>query len=85
MRYPHVKVVPIISTCSTEIIGDDIDGLIRKLKKGLLKEKYADREVYLIPIHAPSFKGSMVSGYDVAVQDFVSTLRKKTNPTENST
>ena len=80
MRYPHVKVVPIITTCSTEIIGDDIDGLIRKLKKGLLKEKYADREVYLIPIHAPSFKGSMVSGYDVAVQDLISAFAKKDKP-----
>ena len=80
MRYPHVKVVPIITTCSTEIIGDDIDGLIRKLKKGLLKEKYADREVYLIPIHAPSFKGSMVSGYDIAVQDLVSAFAKKDKP-----
>ena len=80
MRYPHVKVVPIITTCSTEIIGDDIDGLIRKLKKGLLKEKYADREVYLIPIHSPSFKGSMVSGYDVAVQDLVSAFAKKDKP-----
>jgi nitrogenase molybdenum-iron protein beta chain len=80
MRYPHVKVVPIITTCSTEIIGDDIDGLIRKLKKGLLKEKYADREVYLIPIHAPSFKGSMVSGYDVAVQNLVSAFAKKDKP-----
>jgi len=80
MRYPHVKVVPIITTCSTEIIGDDIDGLIKKLKKGLLKEKYADREVYLIPIHAPSFKGSMVSGYDVAVQDLVSAFAKKDKP-----
>jgi nitrogenase molybdenum-iron protein beta chain len=80
MRYPHVKVVPIITTCSTEIIGDDVDGLIRKLKKGLLTEKYADREVYLIPIHAPSFKGSMVSGYDVAVQDLVSAFAKKDKP-----
>jgi nitrogenase molybdenum-iron protein beta chain len=80
MRYPHVKVVPIITTCSTEIIGDDIDGLIRKLKKGLLKEKYADREIYLIPIHSPSFKGSMVSGYDIAVQDLVSAFAKKDKP-----
>lgn len=32
MRHPHVKVVSIITTCSTEIIGDDIDGLTRKLK-----------------------------------------------------
>lgn len=80
MRYPHVKVIPIISTCSTEVIGDDIDGVVIKLNKGLLKEKYPDREVHLIPIHTPSFKGSMVSGYDVAVQDFVSHFAKKSEP-----
>jgi nitrogenase molybdenum-iron protein beta chain len=80
MRYPHVKVVPIISTCSTEIIGDDIDGVVRKLNNGLLKEKYAGREVHLIPIHTPSFKGSMVSGYDVAVNEFVRTFAKKGEP-----
>jgi len=80
MRYPEVKVVPIISTCSTEIIGDDIDGVVRKLNNGLLKEKYADREVYLIPIHTPSFKGSMIDGYDVAVKEFVKALAKKEKP-----
>ena len=71
MRYPHVKVVPIITTCSTEVIGDDVDGVVRKLNEGLLQEKYAGREVHLIPMHTPSFVGSMVSGYDVAVRDFV--------------
>lgn len=77
MRYPHVKVIPIITTCSTEVIGDDIDGLIRKLNKKLLKEKYANREVHLIPIHTPSFKGSMITGYDVAVHDIVKEFAKK--------
>jgi nitrogenase molybdenum-iron protein beta chain len=80
MRYPHVKVIPIISTCSTEIIGDDIDGVVRKLNEGLLAEKYAGREVHLIPIHTPSFVGSMVSGYDVAVKKFVSYFAKKDKP-----
>lgn len=80
MRYPHIKVIPIISTCSTEIIGDDIDGVVTKLNDGLLKEKYAGREVHLIPIHTPSFVGSMVSGYDIAVQDFVIYFAKKTEP-----
>ncbi len=77
MRYPDVKVIPIISTCSTEVIGDDIDGLVLNLNEGLLKEKYADREVHLIPIHTPSFVGSMVSGYDVALKEFVSYFAKK--------
>ncbi len=80
MRYPHIKVIPIISTCSTEIIGDDIDGVVTKLNDGLLKEKYAGREVHLIPIHTPSFVGSMVSGYDVAVLDFITYFAKKTEP-----
>ena len=70
-RYPHLKVIPIITTCSTEVIGDDVDGVITKLEEGLLAEKYPDREVHLLAIHTPSFVGSMVSGYDVAVRDFV--------------
>jgi len=80
MRYPDVKVVPIISTCLTEVIGDDIEGVVRKLNEGLLKEKYPGREVHLIPIHTPSFVGSMVSGYDIAVRDFVKYFAKKTEP-----
>lgn len=80
MRYPHVKVVPIISTCCTEVIGDDIDGVVRKLNNSLLKEKFPDREVHLIPIHTPSFVGSMVSGYDIAARDFVSYFAKKGEP-----
>jgi nitrogenase molybdenum-iron protein beta chain len=80
MRYPHVKVIPIISTCSTEVIGDDIDGVVTKLEEGLLQEKYAGREVHLVPIHTPSFVGSMVSGYDVAVRDLVKAFASKDEP-----
>ncbi|KAA9000500.1 Fe-only nitrogenase subunit beta [Affinibrenneria salicis] len=82
MRYPHVKVVPIITTCSTEVIGDDVDGVVRKLNNGLLKEKFAGRQVHLIPIHSPSFVGSMISGYDVAVRDFVRYFAKKSEPND---
>lgn len=80
MRYPHVKVIPIITTCSTEVIGDDIDGVIRKLNDQLLQEKYPGREVHLIPVHSPSFKGSMISGYDSAVKDFVSFFAQPGQP-----
>jgi len=62
------------------VIGDDIDGVVRKLNEGLLQEKYAGREVHLIPIHTPSFVASMVSGYDVAVREFVSYFAKKDTP-----
>jgi nitrogenase molybdenum-iron protein beta chain len=80
MRYPDVRVVPIISTCSTEVIGDDIDGVARRLKSTLIKEKFPGRDVHLIPIHTPSFVGSMVSGYDVAVRDIVRHFASKTKP-----
>ncbi len=79
-RYPHLKVIPIITTCSTEVIGDDVDGVIMKLEEGLLKEKYAGREVHLLPVHAPSFVGSMVSGYDTAVRDFVKKFATRGEP-----
>ena len=81
-RYPHVKVIPIITTCSTEIIGDDVDGVIRKLKDELLAEKYPDREVHLIAMHTPSFVGSMISGYDVAVRDVVKHFAKREAPND---
>ncbi len=80
MRYPHVKVIPIISTCCTEVIGDDIDGVVTKLNEGLLKEKYAGREVHLIAIHTPSFVGSMITGYDLSVKEFVKYFATKTEP-----
>jgi nitrogenase molybdenum-iron protein beta chain len=80
MRYPAVRVVPIISTCSTEVIGDDIDGVCNKLNEGLLRGKYADREVHLIPIHTPSFIGSMITGYDLAVRDFIKHFAQKSEP-----
>jgi nitrogenase molybdenum-iron protein beta chain len=79
-RYPHLKVIPIITTCSTEVIGDDVDGVITKLEEGLLAEKYPDREVHLLAVHTPSFVGSMISGYDVAVRDFVKKFAQKGEP-----
>jgi len=78
-RYPDLRVIPIITTCSTEVIGDDIEGTIKKVQRELKKE-FPDREVHLVPVHSPSFKGSHVSGYNVAMQAFISTLAKKGEP-----
>ena len=85
MRYPNVKIIPIITTCSTEIIGDDVEGVINKLNNGLIKEKFPDREVHLIPVHTPSFKGSQVSGYDVALEAMIKYFATKTEPSEKIT
>lgn len=78
-RYPDLRVIPIITCCSTEIIGDDIDGLIRKLNVEI-KGNFPGRDVFLVPVHTPSFKGSHVSGYDVAIKALVATLAQKSTP-----
>lgn len=79
-RYPHVRIIPIITTCSTETIGDDVEGAITKINRSL-KASYPNRRVYLIPVHTPSYSGSHVSGYNAAVQAFISNLAKKGKPT----
>lgn len=79
-RYPQLRVIPIITTCSTEVIGDDIEGTITRCKK-MLKEEFPGRVIHMVPVHTPSFKGSQVSGYDVAVQSIIKTIAKKGKPT----
>ncbi|MER3493260.1 MAG: V-containing nitrogenase subunit beta [Mastigocladus sp. ERB_26_2] len=78
-RYPDLRIIPIITTCSTETIGDDIEGTINKLNR-ILKKDYPDREVLLVAVHTPSYKGSQVTGYNVGVQALISTLAKKGEP-----
>ena len=79
-RYPNLRVIPIITTCSTEVIGDDIEKCIRVLDKQL-KEEFPDRQIYLAPVHTPSFKGSQVTGYSECVKSMVKTIAKKGDPT----
>lgn len=78
-RYPELRIIPIITCCSTEIIGDDIDGLVGKMNRNI-KKNFPGREVFLVPVHTPSFKGSHVSGYDVAISALVTTLARKGGP-----
>lgn len=79
-RYPNLRLIPIITTCSTEVIGDDIEGTIRICNKAL-KEEFPDRQVYLAPVHTPSFKGSHVTGYAECLKSMVKTVAKKGAPT----
>jgi vanadium-dependent nitrogenase beta chain len=75
-RYPKLRIIPIITTCSTEVIGDDIEGTINVCNTAL-KAEFPDREIHLVAVHTPSFKGSHVSGYDMAVTSLIKTLAKK--------
>jgi len=75
-RYPDLRVIPIITTCSTEVIGDDIEGTITRCNLAL-KSEFPDRKIHLVPVHTPSFKGSQVSGYDECVKSLVKTIANK--------
>ncbi len=77
-RYPNLRVIPIITTCSSEVIGDDIEGTINVCTRALKKE-FPDRKIHLVPVHTPSFKGSQVSGYNECVVSTVKTIAKKTS------
>jgi len=72
-RYPELRVIPIITTCSTEVIGDDIEGCIRVCNKALESE-FPERKIYLAPVHTPSFKGSHVTGYAECVKSMFKTV-----------
>lgn len=78
-RYPDLRVIPIITCCSTEIIGDDIEGSARKAARRL-KELFPEREIFLAPVHAPSFKGSHVTGYNECIASLVKTIARKGEP-----
>nr|AAC36816.1 vanadium-dependent nitrogenase [Trichormus variabilis]CAA52045.1 vanadium-dependent nitrogenase [Trichormus variabilis] len=78
-RYPDLRLIPIITTCSTETIGDDVEGTINKVNK-FLKKEYPNREVKLIPVHTPSYRGSQVTGYDAGVTSLITNLAKKGEP-----
>ncbi|MDP4177319.1 MAG: nitrogenase component 1 [Bacillota bacterium] len=80
-RYPDVRIIPIITTCSTETIGDDIEGTVTKINRTLKKE-YPDRQLILLPLHTPSYNGSQVSGYNVAITSLVTALAKKGKPND---
>jgi vanadium-dependent nitrogenase beta chain len=78
-RYPNLRVIPLITTCSTEVIGDDIEGTLRRCSEAL-KTEFPGREIHLVPVHMPSFKGSHVTGYAECVKAVVKTLAKKGTP-----
>lgn len=80
-RYPQLRVIPIITTCSTEVIGDDIEGTINLCNQALAAE-FPGRKIHLAPVHTPSFKGSQVTGYSECVKSVFKTIAKtKAAPT----
>ena len=76
------EVISIVTVCSSEIIGDDMEGYLDEAKEKLEEEfgpTILDKVKFVI-IHTPSFTGSHVEGYDRAAKAFLQTLAKKRNP-----
>lgn len=72
-RYPELRVIPLITTCSTEVIGDDIEGNINACNK-MLKQEFPGRKIHVVPVHTPSFKSSQVGGYSECMQSIFKTV-----------
>ena len=75
-RYPHLRIIQVITTCSTEVIGDDIEGNIKYAQDEIAKE-FPGREVFIVPCHTPSFKASQVGGYSECVLSTWKTIAKE--------
>lgn len=82
-RYPNLRVIPLISTCSTEVIGDDMEGNIIKCQD-MIAAEFPGRVVHVVPVHTPSFKNSQVGGYSECITSIFRTIAKeKVAPTGN--
>lgn len=66
----HPELIGVITTCLSETIGDDIDGIIRE-------GNFKDSKV--VPIHTPSYVGSHVTGYDNALKALVTNLSEESD------
>ena len=75
--------IGVITTCSSEIIGDDVYGFADTARSNL-KEKLGDdsKTIEIIPISTPSFVESHFKGYDNAIKAIVNHLARKDEPNE---
>lgn len=78
-RYPELKLIPIITTCSTETIGDDMEA-VQVTAESYFEKEFPDRKIKVFPIHTPSYAGSQVQGYDIALVTLVKQLAVKGSP-----
>ncbi|WP_432703623.1 nitrogenase component 1 [Methanothermobacter thermautotrophicus] len=68
------ELVGIVTTCSSEIIGDDVDGFLR-VAEAELREELGERfRTRLVSISTPSFVENHLRGYGNAIKSFIDTL-----------
>ncbi|MDI6644566.1 MAG: nitrogenase component 1 [Methanobacteriaceae archaeon] len=69
----HPDLIGVVTTCSSEIIGDDVNGFIKTAQeeiKDKLGEKAAEK-IKIVPINTPSFVEHHFRGYDNAIKSLV--------------
>lgn len=82
VRY-EPDVIGVVTTCSSEIIGDDTVRFLKTARKRLVEELGEEKgsAVKIVLVNTPSFAGSHVLGYDRAAKAFLEALvRGKTAP-----
>ncbi|ABR53975.1 Nitrogenase [Methanococcus vannielii SB] len=69
-------VMGVVTTCSSEIIGDDVGGFIKMAKDEIVKKMgvTAAEKIKIVQINTPSFVEQHYKGYDNAIKAIVDTL-----------
>ncbi|WP_022853323.1 nitrogenase component 1 [Thermodesulfatator atlanticus] len=77
------ELISIITTCSSEVIGDDIHSFLDEAIDIMEEEMGPDVRdaVKFVIVNTPSFAGSHVEGYNRAAREFLKTLAKSTGQT----
>lgn len=78
------SLIGVITTCSSEIIGDDIIGFIKTAKKELAEKIGEEKteKIKIVPINTPSFVETHLKGYDNAVKALIDHIAEPSEPNE---
>lgn len=81
LRY-RPRVIGVVTTCSSETIGDDIETFVKEARKEIGRGLGEDilAQVSIVPIHTPSYAGSHVKGYDTASKAYLEYLAAPGQP-----
>lgn len=71
-------IICVMSSCLTETIGDDIEGIITKFEDANIGMKLPK----IVSVSTPSFSGSHIEGYDKAVLELVKDLGRLNIPND---
>lgn len=69
----HPTLIGVTSSCLTETIGDDVDGIINKFRETHFK-LHKEELPPIITVSTPSYTGSHVEGYDKTIKSLIESL-----------